>query len=863
MKKMISLLSALALIASLAVSPAYADNAVFEETLSMTQGNAVTENIASYGFTGDTVVEIEYDFTNSAVPEDKFINVPFVFKNAEGTEVARLAITGDGDISNTDYLRTRFEYVDENGKAYNSGDLCSRTGFVEKKGKLTFLFSNTDRKLYAQYKGETLKTDGYMGYAPFTYTGNKTDGYTPVDTATGLGQITIGASASPAGSLKVKAYSAEDAAQYKIPYAKYTYETSRVGLVHNLFAPSGTEIPMDFKNTAQGVEIKEDSSTGNHYLYVPAGKQYELMFAPQNRAIESYSDYTFIKWKQRVASEAPTFSGTKSITSGPYPGSITSLTMTAENKLKFKNTVVTVPSLTDDWVEIMQVYNPKKGNVSLYVNNDKYATESYNVQGLNTMIFNFDNDMYIDDLEMGAYTPTLADQTFNESYEITSGQSVDKNISDYVTSNQMIVEVMYNMDNADESKLTGNLNIPIILRSNTAELGRFSIQDNTAAASSQYFQTNFGQVNLQNLGGLVGKSGTIKILADFYAQKYYVKYIGTGLKTEQYMGWGALNGSDLTTVRIGAGGNPGISVTTKAYPADANAVKEFKSFKTIYKYDDVTYSALKDSYLDFKATNAGVSISNGAVSVPKGKLFSIMLTPQNKGYEGKFVIKYKIKNAGNGEFSNNSVYVTNYGDSFGATRTQTYETRIGFAGLQNTSSIFPDSVEYGNMPYKLFGDWIEFKQVIDLENHTADLYADGWFCVSKTLNASTQYVNNLQFKFDDCDVLIDDISVETYTDETVKNTVKLYVGKLENGDWRVSASYVDVNAADSETVSVIAASYNGNELENAALLPILNKSTAGVTISEANVKTIKGFMWKDGNLQPLCGAVTEDVAAQN
>lgn len=872
MKKIISLLSALALIASMAVSPAYADDTVFEKSLTVQQGVAATEDISSYGFTGDTVFEVDYDFVGKSVPEGEnvYINLPFVFKNSAGAEIVRFSIVGDGDISDVDYLRTRFEYIDSTGKFYNSGDLCAISGFVEKKGKLTFLFSNMDRKLYVQYKGENLKTDGYMGWAPFTYSESKENGYT-VDTESGVAKLTIGSSSCAETSINVKAYAVSDASAYKIPYAKYNYETARTGYVKSLFASSGYSIPVDFRNSSDNVEIKAEEN-GNHYLYIPSGSKYHMMFAPQYRGIEEYSDYTYIKWKQKVASAEPSFTGTKDVETGAYEGTKTKLSMVSANQLKLKNTTVTVPSLTDGWVDVMQVYDNKNGKVSVYVNGERYATEIYNNLtgiGLNTMVFTFDNDMCIDDLEMGEYTPTLADKTFKESYTVASGVTTDKDISDYASA-QTVIEVEYDLSNADTEKMNGNFNIPIILRSSSDELGRFSIQDSTVTTASTYFQTNFGNTNLENLGGLIGKTGTIKILADTNAKKYWVKYVGTGMKTEQYMGWGTLKEGTLTTVRIGAGGNPGISVTTKAYPADGDIVKEFKNFKSVYTYDDVTYTSLNTGYLDFKYTGAGVTVSDGVVNVPKGNLFRVMLTPQKKGWEDKFVVSYKVKYNGNSDtskdtkFSDNKVFVTNYGDTIGATRTQAYDNRVGFAGLKNTSAVIDNGVEYGDMPYSISDGWKEFKQVIDLENHTADLYIDGWYMVTRQLDSNLSYINSLEFTFNDCDVQLDDIKVEAYTNDTVKNTAKLYIGTLSNGDYRVWASYVDANADSNDTVSVIAASYDtDNKLVIVNPQPIVNKSTAGATISGTDVKTIKGFMWKDGSLQPLCNSVFTTVAADN
>ena len=41
-----------------------------------------------------------------------------------------------------------------------------------------------------------------------------------------------------------------------------------------------------------------------------------------------------------------------------------------------------------------------------------------------------------------------------------------------------------------------------------------------------------------------------------------------------------------------------------------------------------------------------------------------MLTPQFQGMEGKLVVKYRLKNANVDEsFSNNTVFITNYGDT--------------------------------------------------------------------------------------------------------------------------------------------------------------------------------------------------------
>lgn len=868
MKKLISLLSALAICAGMAVCPAYAEESgadgVFEKSIETASGNAVTEYLSEYGFTGETVAEIEYDFSDSTVPEGKTINVPFVFKTGNGTEAARLSITGDGDISNVNYLRTRFEYTDEKGKAYNSGDLWSRTGFVEKKGKLRFLFSNTDRKLYAQYSGETLKTDGYMGYAPFTYV--SADGaYTPVDTASGLTQLTIGASGAPALKLNVKIYSVKDSSGYKIPYTKYNYETNYTGAVGGLFAPSGIEIPMDFKNTnVSDVTVEKAADSDNHYIKIPAGKQYELMFAPQFRTVEGYSDYTYIKYKQYIASENPVF-GTNSVTMGAYPGLTLALTMLTKTSIKLDNTIAAVPDMTNRWVEIMQVYDSSKKTAALYVDGEKYASVNKDLSGLNTMIFKFDNDTYIDDLEMGAYTPTVADRTYKSSFTVNNG-GVDNDMSGYDFGKQMIIEAAYDFSSKDNVTV---INLPIVMKdSSNSEVGRFTIQDNTSDDNG-YYRTGFlnSTQDLKYIGGLVGKSGTIKILADREAEKFFVKYTGTGLKTEQYMGSGNLisGAGEIAKLTVGAGQTPaGTSISLKVYPADSAAVSEFKKFKTEFKYDGVTVDTINNSYLDFKASDAGITVKDGAVNIPKSKRFSLMLTPQFQGMEGKLVVKYRLKNANADEsFSNNTVFVTNYGDTTGATRTKTEENRVAFVDLTDSANV-SQNTKYAVMPYGLSGEWREFKQVIDLVNHTADLYADGWYCARASLNADTSYINNLTFKFDDCDVMIDDIVVEAYTDEAVKNTSKLYIGQLENGDYSVYASYADVNAADSDTMSVIAASYDSNgKLIDVRMNPITNFATESVSISGSNASKLKGFLWKDGVLTPLCTSIESQLAETN
>ena len=855
MKKIISLLSALAICTSMAVCPVYADEIVssslFEKSTETVSGKSVTESFSGYGFTGETVAEVEYDFSDSAVPEGKTINVPFIFKTGSGTEVARLSIIGDDDISSVNYLRTRFEYVDENGKAYNSGDLCSRTGFVEKKGKLRFLFSNTDRKLYVQYSGKNLKTDGYMGYAPFTYV--KTgDTYAQVDTTSGLTQLTIGAGGSPALKLDVKVYSVENASEYKIPYTKYSYETDYTGKVSGLFARNSIEIPMDFKNTnTNDVTIEKDSVSNNHYLKILAGKKYSLLFAPQYRTVEGYSDYTFIKYRQFIASQNPTF-GTNAVTMGIYPGSASSLKMTSSTTINFNNSSVVVPDMTNRWVEIMQVYDSKNKTAALYVDGEKYVSVKKDLTGLNTMIFMFDNDMYIDDLEMGKYIPTIADRTYKNSFTIESG-GVDSNISDYDFGKQMIIETAYDFSN--QNNVT-SINLPIVMKdSSGTELGRFTIQDNVTSDNG-YYKTGFNNdTSLRGLGGLVGKKGTIKILADLDTQQYFVKYVGSGLKAEQYMGKYSFapDVTKISKLTIGASQTPkGTSISVKAYPADSNAVSEFKQFKTEFKYDGVTINTINNSYLDFKGSATGVTVNNGVLNVPKSTKFSLMLTPQYQGVEGKFVIKYKLRNASQDtNFSNNTVYVTNYGDTTGATRTKTEEKRVAYVDLTDSLNV-SSNTQYAEIPYNLSNEWREFKQVIDLVNHKADLYVDGWYCSQASLNNSTSYINNLTFEFSDCDVQIDDIIVETYTDETVKNTAKLYIRQMENGDYSICGSYADVNAANTDEMSVIAASYNSSDrLIDVRMIPIKNFETQKVSISGSNVYEIKGFLWEMNTIKPL------------
>ena len=132
------------------------------------------------------------------------------------------------------------------------------------------------------------------------------------------------------------------------------------------------------------------------------------------------------------------------------------------------------------------------------------------------------------------------------------------------------------------------------------------------------------------------------------------------------------------------------------------------------------------------------------------------------------------------------------------------------------------------------------------------MYVDGWYCSQASLNNSTSYINNLTFEFSDCDVQIDDIIVETYTDETVKNTAKLYIRQMENGDYSICGSYADVNAANTDEMSVIAASYNSSDrLIDVRMIPIKNFETQKVSISGSNVYEIKGFLWEMNTIKPL------------
>lgn len=905
MKKLISLISALAIAASL-VCPAYAaeteESGIYSQESTTTIATAKDFDLSSYSFIGDTMVEVEYDFSNSPMYKttpateeggtetttDLDLNIPFVFKS-KGAEVVRFSIIGDGTAAkNVSLHRTKFGYCKENGSDIGN-TLENRSGFVARKGKLTFLFSQTDKRLYAQYTGDGIKTAGYMGWAPFTYVGTKdeeteTTTYSQIDTTAGLTQLTVGASNAPAVDLKIKAYSvsAEEAAAIKKPYAKYTYESDYTGAVSNLYAASSIEQPMDFKvNTS--VSIEKDAESDNHYAKVSSAGEYKVMLAPQYRGIEDYTDYTFIKYKQYIPEGTTTFSGNNAVTSGKYGALPVSLAITATNKLKFKNTEYTLPeSMVGKWTEIMFVYCPSAGTVSMYADGKRYATESYGsntVDEINTISFKFDNDTYIDDLEMGEYIPTLADKTFETTLTWTAGGGKDVNIPAASQADQMIIEAEYNF----VDKTVSNLNIPVALRNGSSELGRYSIQQKTTTGtiSDEYFESTFNQSNnMDGRGGLVGRKGTVKILADTVAGKFWVKYVDgntNGLKTEQYMGCGALDlekGTAINLLNVGAGGTPvGTTIALKVYPADEAAVTEFKKFKTAYKYD--SNFTINNGYLDFKAsTDTTITVKDGMVNVPAGKDFSLMLTPQFQGYEGKFTVSYKLKNANADGTVVGNVFTTNYGETNGATRAQVTQTNtVAFAGLLDGSSVFGSNNTSGGvlssqMPYTLSdNEWHEYKQTIDLVNHTADYYVDGWYCGTRTLNEATKYVNQLKFTFSGYDVQIDDITVENYTDDSVKNTAKLYVAdekvtinEVEYTNYRVWASYVDVNAADDAAMSVFAASYLDGKLVNisvptATMGELTNRSTKNAVVSGTDVDEVRGFLWRNSDLKPLTDLV--------
>lgn len=850
MKKAISLITALIMVFAVAASPVYAENETTERSFTTVKAQAHDEVFS--GLTGDAVIEVDYDFENADFSELTNFNIPFVFKTAEGTEAARFSILGDtvSGAAAAKYLRTSFTHTDSTGTMKSTGELSLRSGFVEKKGKFTFLFSVTDKKLYVKYNGSSLKTDAFMGYCNFNYV-KSGDTWTQIETD-GFSKLTVGASGCPSLNATVKVYAPENAAAYKIPYTKYTYDTDMTGAISGLFQASAVEAPLDVKKSdTSDVTIEKDAAANNGYIKIPAGKQYSLMFVPQYQGIEGYTAYTYIKYKQYIAADNPVFTGTNTTSVGPYANMESALAITGTNSLKFVGQTVNVPEMTGKWTEIMRVFNPAKKTVTLYVDGKKYITANYNTAGLNYMVFKFDTDMYIDDLEMGEYTPTAADNTFEESYTVPSGQTIDKDLSDYSFGDKMIVDINYDFS---ASTTANNLNIPIILRNGTTEIARYSIQDSTAAANSNYFQTNFNENNdgLKTLGGLVGRKGNIKILAEFDAQRFSVKYTGEGFKTEQYMGTQSFRAiaDKVTTLKVGASGNPGVSLAVKAYPADDSAVTAFKQYKTAYKYDAA--ATVNNTYLDFKASGS-VILENNAVKIPAGQTYSLMLTPQHQGYEGKFIVKYKLKNAGANDFAgSNQVFITNYGGEFGATRTKvTNERNIALASLKNASEVNSDTV-YFDTPYAVSKDgWIEFKQIIDLNNHTASLYMDGWFCNTVTLDEAASYINRLTFKFDENDVYIDDVEVATYTDEAVKNTAKLNVERMENGDYSVMASFVEVNAAAEDNAIMAAVTYDENgKLLRIETAPIENNG-AKATISGTNAANVKGFLWKQNNIQPL------------
>lgn len=906
MKKLISLISALAIAASL-VCPAYAaeteESGIYSQEFTTTIATAKDFDLSQYNFTGDTVVEVEYDFSNSPMYKttpateeggtettaDLNLNIPFVFKTGNN-EVIRFSINGDGTAAkNVKLHRTKFDYIDSDGTNYVSGStLSTRSGFVARKGKLTFLFSQTDKRLYAQYTGDGIKTAGYMGWAPFTYVETKdeeteTTTYSQIDTTAGLTKLTVGASGAPVVDLKIKAYSVSEAeaAAIKKPYAKYTYESDYTGAVSGLYAASGIEQPMDFKvNT--GVSIEKDTESDNHYAKVSSTGEYKVMLAPQYRGIEDYTDYTFIKYKQYIPVWTTTTAGTKKVQTGAYEAnSKTELSITAADTLKFKGNTYTLPeSMVGKWTEIMFVYCPSAGTVSMYADGKRYATETYSIDNLNTIFFMFDNDTYIDDLEMGEYIPTLADKTFETTLTWTAGGGKDVNIPAASQAAQMIIEAEYNF----VDKTVSNLNIPFALRNGSSELGRYSIQQKTTTGtiSGEYFESTFNQSNdMDGRGGLVGRKGTVKILADTVAGKFWVKYVDgntNGLKTEQYMGCGALDlkkGTAINLLNVGASGTPvGTTIALKVYPADEAAVTEFKKFKTAYKYDSEL--TVNGSYLDFKGTSNGngITVADGVVNVPQDKTFSLMLTPQLQGYEGKFTVSYKLKNANADGTVVGNVFATNYGETNGATRAQVTQTNtVAFAGLSDGSSVFGGNNTSGGvlssqMPYTLSDNaWHEYKQTIDLVNHTADYYVDGWYCGTRTLNEATKYVNQLKFVFSGCDVQIDNITVENYTDDSVKNTAKLYVAdekvtinEVEYTNYRVWASYVDVNAAADAAMSVFAASYLNGKLVNisvptATMGELTNRSTKNAVVSGTDVDEVRGFLWRNSDLKPLTDLV--------
>ncbi len=852
MKKIISLISALSMIMSLGFTGVCADENIFADEYVIPNKSNVEKQLSGYDFTKNTVVEAEYDFSNADWETNDLsnvINIPFILKS-NGTEIGRIAINGAG---NKSLYGTKIEYFDENGKK----DYLNSCGSAADKGKMQMLIDFTDKQITVKYYGENFKTEAMLAKFPFS---RDTAG-TALDVTGGLTSVQIGASQCPQTNIKLKVFSPDNFDDYKSSKVKYDFEGG-------IFANGVDTDLFDFtRSTNKGANMKIVSDeSGNHYMSVPANETFTVMAAQIG---DGFTGKTYVRYKQYMTGIPTSYSGNYMTAYHWKTGDQRAISKAGFNGTSIRNAAIdggvdkpqisldTGEVLTGKWIEVLQVIDLNEHTAALYIDGiGQSKVDILETSDILTKVdFKFENNVYIDDLEIGDVTSELDSVINNKIFErkinIAAKNSADTSINSlYNFNGNTVVDLDY--------EFTGTpSNLPFILMSNGTEFARISVFDSNEKTDENAL---YG-VKVANTvdASAVAAKGRIRLAVDYSDSTVTAMYYGEAFKNRTLLGVIPFEkGNTLTSVKIGASGAPDTTVKIKVYEPDNFADYKITSAKYDFETDAYT-DKLDKNIIDFnkggsKPENVKIisdNMGNHYVYIPAGtNNFSITPTSINCGFGGRFVVKHR-------QYINGSADMENYSSGIEVKQYKTGETLTAASVKFNGNNIRfrgadVSGQKISKLPQLAYGRWAEFMQVFDIDRHTATLYVDNVNYGTVALSDSISMINQVSFFFAENDVFIDDFEVARYSGETAITSI---VTEDENGYYAVmNAGYLDESLNDGKTSFMAFAAYDSDGklvkvVSDTLTYPVNNKK---FTIPNSDdIAAVKAFIWDGETLSPL------------
>lgn len=859
MKRIMSLLLTLSMVLSIGIISVQAEetyliNQSFEVTAEQVTGKTQARDIAVPAHTGNEVIEIDYDFRESSTTELTNFNIPFALKS-NGVEFARITMHGDtvAAANTAEYLMTKFRYINSSG-VETMQNLSERCVVLPRQGKIKMYVDYENERVIVTSKTNGFRTEAFMGYAPFGYKAADQK----VDVSNGVTVVSIGASGTPQMIGNVKVFVPSDASIYKLVKTVYGYETDSFtsGINNNYH---------DFKNCNAAVKITKDETTDNHYLNIPKGIVYSGMFTPQHQGFEGRFD---VSYKQYIAGDRTGYK----LTLGDYGGkTIATIEYLTDTRIKItgKNSGAYVDydqSVLNKWVDVKVKVDLNEGKASIQAGNTTSAVVSIDANPyMNYMTATCSgSDLYIDDLTIANVTDSVYQNEYTTSFTLNKAATVDTSIP-LDPSRDVVLEIDYDFEkyNSDNTEVT-SLNLPFILRSNNAEVARFSIMDTYSQTAERYkTKITADASGAKTDSGIVAKKGKIQIIVDYTAKIATVKYSNPEdtFKPEALLASvpftdGVDVSKGIDCLKIGASGAPKTDISIKAITPDS--LDDYKMSKTSYTYETDSFaSGINKDYQDFRNSTETIKISEEAsgnhyVDVPKEGIFNVRLTPQLQGFEGRFNISYRQYLNGETDMTTNDNYFRfghygNLGTFIEVKCENSNKIRIqGIDSLNRASVAFDTSA---------LNRWVDIRIEVDLINHKAVLAVDGRRSAPVAINNEATYIEYITMQSKENDMWIDNLTIEN-----VSQTV--YVDPSSSielvGDEYVATFSAGNKALAKSDMLVAVATYNGQKMQSVKLDTMSWTDTVDKTlrVSAADVTSVKAFIWDLSTMEAIVGYTT-------